>query len=172
MTRYYKLLLPSGRTLHGRSGWTIPTDAPGPWIEAHDPGPLVPCRNGVHVLTVAQLPYWADTGTVLVEVEVSGDEVLTDTEKTVVRRARPVRVVPGWSDRALSRWGHECAARDPAARPPALVGAAAYYADRAAHAAAYAIAPHVAARYAAAYAAERTWQSRRLAELVGLDPES
>jgi len=169
MTGYYKLLRPNGLTLHGRAGWTIPTDGPGPWVEAHDPGPLVPCRNGVHVLTVDQLPYWADTGTVLVEVEIGGDELLSDTGKTIVRRARPIRVVPGWTDGAIRRWEHECAARAGYTSVEPSDGAG-YYADRAALAAASSATTEAA--YAAAYAAERVWQSRRLAELVGLDPES
>jgi hypothetical protein len=107
---YYKLLLNDGRTLHRYPGWVFPTDGPGPWVEAHDPGPLKAKVNGVHVLSVDQLRWWARIETVLVEVEVDG-ELVAEMNKTVVRRARPVRVVSGWTDDALSRWAYECADR-------------------------------------------------------------
>ncbi len=229
MTRYYKLLRPSGETLQYRSGWTIPTDGPGPWVEAHDPGPLVPCENGVHVLTVEQLRWWARTDTVLVEVEIAGDEMLNALDQTIVRRARPHRVVPGWTDAVISRWARECAERALCIHAAAAlrsagmaeqadqlgslspIAAAATYAQAAAaeavrhggpavlaytaaaeaqlavtYAAFSAFSAVACATYAADVAAraagrddaaeavsvEVAWQSRRLAELVGLDPES
>jgi hypothetical protein len=197
----------------------------------------VGAKNGVHVLTVYQLRQWAYADTALVEVEVDGD-ILIDIrlDMTIVRRARPIRVVPGWTNEAIRRWAFECA--DRAVRihvPPALRAAGlAKHADRLAslppvrdasslsradrllsHArrilrrigggsgrvvggvgrfsvfenASYAlynaadVGEAVAAARSAALngvsaasyygdaAAERIWQSRRLAELVGLDPE-
>lgn len=51
---------------------------------------------------------WAQFGTVLAEVEVDGDESATDGNRIVVRRARPMRLVPGWTDETILSWGFEC----------------------------------------------------------------
>jgi hypothetical protein len=54
---------------------------------------------------------WAQFGTVLSQVEVDGDESSTDGNRIVVRRARAIRLVPGWTDEAILSWGFECVDR-------------------------------------------------------------
>jgi hypothetical protein len=152
--------------------------APGAWLEAE--GTLEPCANGVHACPLEALAYWFDDE--LWAVELDG-EILDEETVLVARRGRLVERIDRWP--AVSRaFADDCAARarELAAghedeRVMELVGDAQYHADRAdtpRHA--------VVAAYCAAVAAdtmrpgsfddERAWQSRRLAERLGLGAPS
>jgi hypothetical protein len=114
----FEPLHPDGRTLktrrNPRPGWTLPTLtpvgdwSPGAWVTAKSSGPLSVPGNGVLVMGADTLLNWAQFGTVLAEVEVDGDESATDGNRIVVRRARPMRLVPGWTDETILSWGFEC----------------------------------------------------------------
>ncbi len=58
----YKLTSADGSPVHGGTGsWPLPTDdAPGEWRSVK--GKVVPCENGLHLLTVADIPRWLHEG--------------------------------------------------------------------------------------------------------------
>jgi len=66
----------------------------GEWLDV--PRPLRPCRNGLHVCTVADLPYWLSDE--LWEVEVAGER-MGDQRKQVVERARLQARITWWPER-------------------------------------------------------------------------
>lgn len=77
-------------------------------MAAKSTGPLSIPGNGVLVMGADTLLNWAQFGTVLAEVEVDGDESATDGNRIVVRRARAIRLVPGWTDERILSWGLDC----------------------------------------------------------------
>jgi hypothetical protein len=80
-------------------------------VAAKSSGPLSVPGNGILVMGADTLLNWAQFGTVLAQVEVDGDECATDGNRIVVRRARTIRLVPGWTDEAILSWGFECVDR-------------------------------------------------------------
>lgn len=186
--KLYKISGPRGKPVHGGTGaWPLPTDdGPGEWRTVE--GPLVPCRNGLHLMRAGDLRTWVCEG-VLWEAEVKPRcEVIDHSDKIVVRSARLVRRVAAIDRRLRVTWAADCAEhvlpvwetrypRDP--RPRQAIEAARGWVaattsiedTRAAADAAYAAAADAAAytAAAAAAAAERDWQSRRLAELLGIE---
>jgi len=177
MIKLYKLTHPDGACVNGGTGvWPLPNGHPGAWFEAS--GPLVPCKNGLHLCEATDLIHWS--GPALWEAESDGESIRHEN-KTVVRRARLVRRVDAWNDRNLRLFACECAERaiaaeeragrkvDPRSRAAVEVAAleAAWSARAAAWAAARAAAWEVpwAVAWEAAWAAERDWQAKRLVEL-------
>lgn len=149
--------------------------SPGEWLEAV--GLLETCVNGIHACSVDALAYWFDDE--LWQVELDGDTVDEGTV-LVARRGRLLDRVAGWpavsrafADHCAQRTRERAGAVPTDARLGELVSDAEYHAARSdspRHA--------VVAAYCAAVAAntlqpdsfddERAWQSRRLAELLGL----
>lgn len=147
----------------------------GEWLEAV--GPLEPCVNGIHACRAEALAYWFDDE--LWQAELDGD-IADEGTVLVARRGRLVDRVVGWpavarvfADQCAQRTRERAGAVPTDARLGELVGDAEYHAARSdspRHA--------VVAAYCAAVAAntlqpdsfddERAWQSRRLAELLGL----
>jgi hypothetical protein len=81
---YYKLSRTDGTTLHGRPLWPE-----GEWQEVE--GDIVPCRNGLHVVTARQMLYWIRPLMIVWRVEIDPDyPIVADRVNTVVRRARIV----------------------------------------------------------------------------------
>ncbi len=130
----FEPLFPDGRTLRTRRNprprWTLPNLgpggcwAPGDWVTANSSGPLSVSGNGVLVMGVNDLAKWAHFGTVLAQVETDTDESATDGHRIVVRRARPVRLVPGWTDDAIRSWAFDCIDRAVRIHAPAALDAA------------------------------------------------
>jgi hypothetical protein len=104
---YYKWLLTGRKPAHGGHGvW--PRKA---WLEVKPP--IIPCEHGLHVCEVRDLTEWIpEKNGVLWEVEVHPDaEVVRHTQKSVVSKARLVRVVGRCSDRKLRLFACDCAER-------------------------------------------------------------
>lgn len=102
MTTLLKALRTGRRATHV-DGFTWPE--PGMWLEVE--GPLVPCRNGLHVATPAQVLDWLSDELWLVEVD---GETLDAGDKTVARRARLVRQLP-WDEQVAREFAADCAER-------------------------------------------------------------
>ena len=108
MTSYYKVLTSNGRSTFQDYQWPLPHDGQaGAWVDAHDPGPLELCGNGIHVTSWGGVwANWIVTNGVIYRVEIEGDTVgdIDDVEKErkiAARRARLTRVVtraecPDW----------------------------------------------------------------------------
>lgn len=167
MTEYYKVLGPDGAACNGGSGqWPLANGRPGAWLDVT--GDLVPCQNGLHVCTRAQLIDWL--GPTIWRVEVDPAEVLAETDKTVVRRARLLSQLETWTERTARLFAADCAeralererreGREPDARSWAAITAARACARGEIDAAARAAARDAA--WDAASAAERRWQTERL----------
>jgi hypothetical protein len=73
---------------------------------------------------VNDLAKWAHFGTVLAQVETDADEGATDGHRIVVRRARLVRIVPGWTDDAIRSCAFDCIDRAVRIHAPAALDAA------------------------------------------------
>jgi hypothetical protein len=100
MMQLYKVLGADGRAFHGGRGqWT-----PGRWRSAR--GPLVPCANGLHVTTIAQLPQWL--GPAIWRAETDG-ELLDAGDTWVARRARITEQVTAWDERTARLFAADCA---------------------------------------------------------------
>lgn len=89
MEPLYKIVGPNGECLNGGSGaWSLPDgDKPGEWREVG--GPIVPCRNGLHLATAAQLPQWyhTDSESVVYRAETDGP-LLDHGDKWVAVKVR------------------------------------------------------------------------------------
>jgi hypothetical protein len=112
--KYYKVLDKHGRSCHGgEAEWSLPqrnedgTWTPGEWMPEVE-GPLEPCANGYHVVTLEQLPNWI--GERIFEVEV-GDEIVHADDKSVVRTCRLTRECTGWNERTARLFACDCAER-------------------------------------------------------------
>lgn len=164
--KYYKALGPDRRPYHGGSGqWP----EPGEWLEVE--GELKPCERGLHVCREDQLIHWL--GPEIWEVEIDESELIDAGDKCVVRRARLLRRMEGWTEGTARLFAADCAeralgnfeARYPNDKHPRqAIQAARDYAegriDEDQLAAAWDAAWDAAG--AAAGAAERTWQTERL----------
>lgn len=131
-TIYYKVLREDRMPCHGGSGqWP----SPGVWREIE--GDLVPCKNGLHVCTIEQLPYWLDFHTRYIwTVDIDGSVIKT-MDKVVVSRAR-LREQSRWDNRIARRFLADCAEHvlpiyedyfPDDARPRLAIEAARRYAD-------------------------------------------
>jgi hypothetical protein len=151
------------------SGVTWP--APGTWLESSASPEL--CRAGVHAILPAVLAIWIAEELWRVELE----RPTAPTRGVVVApRGRLLSRQDSWNDKSAREFAHACAAR---AREHAM-GRAAEFAAEATAAAEAAVADDSAARvaYMAAHAAEamtpgsfvteRRWQSRWLAQRLGV----
>jgi hypothetical protein len=147
----------------------------GRWLEAE--GPLLACVNGVHACAVDTLAYWFDDE--LWNVELGGEILDLDTV-LVGQRGRLLSRVDAWPDGSLA-FAEDCAAQAGALsrRAPRNARVEGLAAETAEHAAQAVVPRHaVLAAYATAVAAdivepggfdaERSRQSRRLAELLRL----
>jgi len=178
----HKFTRSGARSLFAQQNWPLPAaDAAGSWLEA-SPGPLVPCRNGLHACRVEDLAFWiADE---LWEVELDG-EWISAPDALVARRARLVRRIERWNVAGFREaFASECVAR--AADGCARVSAppqhqAAQYLEQAegfGRAANDAVAAYAAALVfgalagadaaQSAFRTERREQGRLLATLVGV----
>ena len=153
------------------SGFAWPP--PGEWVEAD--GPVDVCRRGVHACEVGDLPEWLSDELWRIELE---GEIARTGEILVAERGRLVSRVDGWDEAAASDFARACAERlrERAKRD----GRFASYAEDAANTIEAAADPRrtalvsFMARHAAAevepggWQAERKWQSRLLADRLGL----
>jgi hypothetical protein len=178
----YKFLRSGARTLFTKASWPLPAaSGPASWFEA-SPGPLVPCRNGLHACKVEDLAYWlADE---LWEIELDA-EWIRAPDALIARRARLLRRIDRWeAPDTRSRFAEACVARAAegfarTALPPGSV--AAQYLEQAQGLAG--AGNHVATAYVAAlvfsalgrsseamtaFRAERGEQGQLLATVVGL----
>jgi hypothetical protein len=144
---------------------------PGRWLTAATPPAL--CRAGVHALLPDVLATW--TAEELWRVELDGGQELAPGI-VVAARGRLLGRVEAWNDQTAREFARACAAHV----QPHATGRAAEYAADAAAAAEAVVAGDSAARvgYVAAhaaeamtpggFAAERRWQSRWLADHLGV----
>ena len=128
---YYKVLAPDRRPFHGGRGqWP----EPGEWLTVG--GPLVPCKNGLHVCTHENLVQWLGPEIWVCEVDESDGIVHTD-DKSVVRRARLSERLNRWTNRTARLFACDCAERvvhlAPDARSYNAIRIARLYAEGAAH---------------------------------------
>jgi len=88
----YKITGPNGEPLHGGSGdWPLPTDTePGAWREVS--APVIPCRNGLHLTTAADMTVWLPVGDCRIWRTEYAGEVIPGGNKYAVERAR---LLPG-----------------------------------------------------------------------------
>ena len=102
-----KFMRSGARSLFVQQSWPAP-QAAGGWLEAA-PGPLVPCRNGLHACRVEDLAFWiADE---LWEIELAG-EWIQAPDALVARRARLSRKIERWGAAEVrAQFGAACVAR-------------------------------------------------------------
>jgi len=160
--RLWKVLRADRYSLHGGTGQWPPA---GEWREV--PGDLDPCRNGLHLCRRGDLVHWL--GPEIWEAECEGEMVVGDN-KIVCRRARLVRPLDTWCDRAARLFACDCAERAlplwtavyPAdGRPAEAIRVARLYAEGGAAWSAARSAAESAA-WSAAWSAARAWQTERL----------
>jgi hypothetical protein len=187
----HKVTDAEGRACHGGTGkWTK-----GRWRSVA--GELKPCARGLHLVTVKQLPQWLSEG-ILWEAETEGG-LIDAGDKWVARRARVVREVARLDARTARLLTCDFAEHvlpifeeqhPNDKRPREAIAVARRFANgeatraelAAARAAAWdaaRVAARVAARaawdaagdaaWAAAGDAEREWQARHTAEVLGLE---
>jgi hypothetical protein len=175
----YKFLRAGGVGPFSGYSWPLPSDGqPGEWVEARRSPSS--CTAGVHACAIDDLPVWL--GAELWRAELDG-EVVRHRTKLVAQRGRLVERVSGWDDEAAREFARACAARarehakatrgspERIARAEAYAGDAEVEAESGRPATVAYIAARAAAHTAedrAAIGAERVWQSRWLAERLGL----
>jgi hypothetical protein len=142
----------------------------GRWIDAEAADP---CRAGIHVCRVRDLPIWLDDE--LWQIELDG-EVIECERKLVAPRGRLTQRVEPWAPDVAREFGRDCArrTRERVGFLPSLSGFVADV-DRFVSQNRIAIAGFAAARAAelrdgaAAYEGERLAQATWLAERLGLE---
>lgn len=180
MTEYFKVLGLGLTSYHGGKGkWTV-----GRWRSVR--GELRVCKNGLHFVTLAQLPLWL--GPVICRFEPAGGTKTIATEnKFVCRKGRIGKPLETWNERTQRLFAADCAehilgyfeSKYPEdARPREAIAVARRYANgeasadelRTAYSAAYSAssAARGAARGAAS-SAEQAWQAGRLAFYLGIE---
>lgn len=101
--RAYKVLS-DGRSSFTGWAWPLPDgEQPGRWVNAKTP--LALCRRGIHACSADQLPQWL--GEEIWEVELEG-EVLREEPAIVAEKARLVRRIEAWDDRARMNFARAC----------------------------------------------------------------
>ncbi len=99
MMQLYKVTKVDGSSMHGGHGrWTV-----GRWRRVK--GPLVACRHGLHLATIAQLPLYL--GPVIWRAETDG-ELIDAGDKWVARRARITSRVEAWDERTARLYACDC----------------------------------------------------------------
>jgi hypothetical protein len=177
---FYKVLGRDGRSFHGGNGVWYKNR----WREVD--GPLVPCRNGLHLCRAEHLLQWI--GPTIWRAEYDGEMIELD-DKVVARRARVTEKIEAWNERTSRLFAADCAERvlylyeqeyPNDDRPRAAIQAARDFAEgridqaaldaaRVAASAAERDAAWTAARAAAraaAWDAERGWQTQRLLDYL------
>ncbi|HKU43035.1 MAG TPA: hypothetical protein VJR89_32975 [Polyangiales bacterium] len=104
-----KFMRSGARSLFAGQSWPRPSAAtPGAWLET-GPGPLVPCKNGLHACRIEDLAFWiADE---LWQVELDA-ECISAPDALVARRARLVRRIERWdASQARGQFAERCVAR-------------------------------------------------------------
>ena len=102
-TGFYKVLSASGRACHGGNGkWPI-----GKRKSVR--GELEPCRNGLHIVTLEQLPEWL--GEAIHPVLEVSEERVDGGDKWVVRWAVIGPAYDTWNERSARHFAADCAAR-------------------------------------------------------------
>ena len=100
--QYYKVLGKNRMPCHGGEGqWPSPRT----WHEVG--GELIPCQNGLHVVTKGHLVEWL--GEEIWKVEVDKNEMVVCEDKIVVRRARLVKRLRNWNARTARLFAADCA---------------------------------------------------------------
>jgi hypothetical protein len=147
---------------------------PGEWLDADGAAEL--CRSGVHALLPEVLARWVAEE--LWRVEIDGGALLAHGI-VVGPRGRLRSRVEEWNDQTAREFAHACAGHVSDARggraaeyaAEAAAAAESAVADSSATTVAY-IAAHAAeARAPGSFDAERGWQSRWLAERLGVAPQ-
>ena len=110
-TGLYKLLNVDGSPCNGGSGvWPLPTNGkPGAWLAVKPP--VEPCAHGLHLCRVKNLlKDWSGPALWLAEVHPQA-EVIKQSNKVVVSRARLLWRVEEWNDQTLRLFAADCAER-------------------------------------------------------------
>ena len=98
----YKVTATDGSSFHGGRGkW-----AAGRWRSVT--GNLIPCQHGLHLCRRRDLIAWL--GPVIWEAEYDG-EMVEQSDKIVVRRARVIRRLDSWNERTARLFAADCAER-------------------------------------------------------------
>src|SRR3990167_5508415 len=107
----YKLLNVDGSPCNGgRGSWPLPTNGrPGAWLEVKPP--VEPCSHGLHLCRAKNLlKDWSGPALWLAEVHPQA-EVIKESDKVVVSRARLLWRVETWNDQTLRLFAADCAER-------------------------------------------------------------
>lgn len=88
--------------------WPAPRDGDDPGGWAHASGPLDPCRAGLHVCRLADLPYWLHEELYLVDVD---GPVVDHDSFVLARRARLLKRVTMWGRESAYGFSCDCAWR-------------------------------------------------------------
>jgi hypothetical protein len=100
--KFYKVLGRDGRAYFGGTGvWRK-----NMWRSVR--GPLVPCRNGLHLCRAEHLVMWL--GPTIWRAEYDGEMVELD-KVVVVRRARVTERIDAWDERTARLFAADCAKR-------------------------------------------------------------
>ena len=86
----------------GSQVWTT-----GVRVEAHDGGPLVPCKNGIHACREQNLIHWLDE--VICPVVDASKERIVHNDKVVLRWAVIGAPLPTWNERTARLFACDCA---------------------------------------------------------------
>ena len=104
--RLYKFLRKDGTGPYSGQAWALPTDdVPGEWMPEIT-GALVACKNGYHLCREQDAVQWINIA--LYEAEYDGERV-DAADKIVARRARLLRRVAAWNERAMRLFACDCA---------------------------------------------------------------
>jgi hypothetical protein len=99
-TLYYKVLGRDGRAYFGGTGvWRK-----NMWRSVR--GPLVPCRNGLHLCRAEHLVMWL--GPTIWRAEYDGEMIELD-DKVIVGRARVTEKIEAWDERTALLFAADCA---------------------------------------------------------------
>jgi len=110
--RLYKVLVEDGTASQSGYRWPLPENgAPGPWVSVT--GPLVRCEHGLHLAPGERgLLEYLDRGPVVWLAEPWPSCRVHDYGiEVVVRRARLVRQVEGWTEATARLFAADCAER-------------------------------------------------------------
>lgn len=109
MRTAYKFMGSGGLSPYQRTKWSIPHGGhPGRWMPRIK-GPLVECENGYHVVTTRRgLVIWMESATALYEAAWSLQLIEGNQKKSVVRKARLIRRIPGFTAKNLREFGYRC----------------------------------------------------------------
>lgn len=102
MTAYYKVVRADLQSYHGGAGkWTV-----GKWRTVK--GPLEACRNGLHFVTLAQLPEWLGP-TICPFEPAEGTEIVDGGNKWACRKGRIGGPLATWNARTQRLFAADCA---------------------------------------------------------------